>query len=176
MTTQPTKTALHITLASLRQRGACKSGYNTLAAHLGADWPDDKPINLLSCLDSNPVEDVIWALRATLENSDYAARMIAADCAESVLHIYESAYANDRRPRDAVEAARAFARGEIDDATGAAWAAGDAAGDAARAARAAAWAAEAAWAAWVAEDAAGDAWAAEKAKQAEILRKWLTEE
>lgn len=139
------KVALHITLASLRKNNACESGYNTLANALGPDCPDDKPINLLSCLDSNPVDDVIWALRATLEPCDVVARLLAADFAESVLHIYESAYANDRRPREAIEAARAFARGEIDSEALAA--AGAAAGAAAR--------------------------AAEKSKQAEIIRKYL---
>jgi hypothetical protein len=99
--------------------------------------------------------------------NDTTARLFAADCAERVLPIYEKAY-KDTRPRQAVEAARAFARGEIsrDELAAAGAAAGAAAraaaGDAARdAARAAAWAAAraAAWdAAWAAaRDAAGDA-------------------
>ena len=181
---------LTITFRKLLEHDACSNGYNRLADALGGDeaYGMDKPINLLSCLDSNPLEDVIWALRATEQDSSVPARLFAADCAESVLHIYESAYANDRRPREAIEAARAFARGEIDGATLAA--AGDAARDAARAvaadaawaaARAAAWAAAgaaaraAAWAAaWAA---AGDAaWAAgdaEKAKQVEFLRRYI---
>lgn len=175
------KVALHTTLSLLKQNDACESGYGLLVAHLGTDWPDDKPINLLTCLESNPVADVIWALRATTKNCDVVARLMAADFAESVLHIYEAAYANDRRPRDAIEAARAFALGEINDA---AWvaaraaaraAAGDAARDAARdAALAAAW--DVAWAA--AGDAAWDAawdvaWVVEKNKQAEIIHKYL---
>jgi len=61
-------------------------------------------------------------------------RFAAADIAESVLHIYESKYPNDNRPRKAIEAARG---GDKD----AAWAAGDAARAAARAAWAAAGAA-----------------------------------
>ena len=197
------RTALHVTLASLREHDACTDGLARLVAHLGEDWPDDKPINLLSCLESNTVGDVIWALRATLENSDYSSRMIASDCAESVLHFFECEYPDGQRPdgqrpRAAIEAARAFARGEIDAAACAAArdAARDAAWDAAGAARVAAWAAardaawaaawDAAWAAaWAAAGAAraaagaacAAAWdaacAAERAKQAEILRKWL---
>ena len=76
----------------------------------------------------------------------------AADCAEEVLYLFERERPGDDRPRKAIEAARAFARGEITDAARAAAgaaaraAAGDAAWDAAwDAARAAAW------------DAAGDA-------------------
>ena len=75
-------------------------------------------------------------------------RLFAADCAERVLPIFEREYPTDDRPRKAIAAARAFARGEIDaaarDAAGAAaWAAaGAAAWDAARAA---AWDAERRW-------------------------------
>jgi hypothetical protein len=37
----------------------------------------------------------------------------AAECAEHVLHIFEVARPNDNRPRQAIEAARAWVRGEI---------------------------------------------------------------
>jgi len=37
----------------------------------------------------------------------------AADCAEHVLHLFESVRPEDRRPRQAIEQARAWARGEI---------------------------------------------------------------
>ncbi len=100
--------------------------------------------------------------------NDTTARLFAADCAEHTLHIFEEVCPDDKRPAEAIEAARKFARGEITQdelaaARAAAWAAAwDAAGAAARAAardaaRAAAWAA--AWdAAWdAAGDAAGDA-------------------
>lgn len=89
-------------------------------------------------------------------NIERELRLFAADCAEHILWIYERDYPNDDRPRKAIEAARKFARGEInnaeraaarDAARAAAW---DAAWDAARdASWAAAWAAarDAAWAA-----------------------------
>ena len=102
--------------------------------------------------------------------TERTARLFAADCAERVLPIYEASYPDDTRPREAIAAARAYARGEIDAA--ARDAARDAAGDAARDAAGDA-ARDAAWAA--ARDAAGDvardaAWAA--AWDAE--RKWQT--
>jgi hypothetical protein len=130
------------------------------------------------------------------------AGLFAADCAEHVLGIFESALPGDDRPRRAVEAARAYANGEIGEeelrAAGAdAWDAAEAAGwaaasawaaatatwcaiEAARgAARAAADAAEAA--AWVAArdaaDAAIAAWAAatadERSWQAQRLAHYL---
>ena len=83
-------------------------------------------------------------------------RLIAADFAERVLPLFEAEYPDDDRPRKAIEAARAYARGEITKEQMAA--AGAAAWDAAMAAAgAAAWdaAKNAAWAA--AWDAAGTA-------------------
>ncbi len=50
----------------------------------------------------------------TLTDADH--RMLAvwaADCAEHVLHFFENAHPDDRRPRFAIEQARAWARGEI---------------------------------------------------------------
>ena len=84
------------------------------------------------------------------------ARLFGADCAEHVLHLYESQYPDDDRPRKAIVAARAFARS----GSAAAWSAADAA------ARSAAAAARSA-AAWS---------AAERAWQARRLREYLTGE
>ena len=94
------------------------------------------------------VERLVW--------NDRVARLFAADCAERVLPLFEAQCPGDDRPRLAIQAARAYANGEID---AAAWAAARAAAWAAAryaaraAARAAAW--DAAWAA--ARDAAWDA-------------------
>ena len=100
--------------------------------------------------------------------NERTARLFAADCAEKVLPIFEKQRPGDNRPRKAIEAARAFANGQISaddwDAAGAAArdaagaAARDAARDAARAAAgAAAWAAARAAARDAAEAAAWDA-------------------
>jgi hypothetical protein len=45
--------------------------------------------------------------------SEQDMRLFASDCAEHVLHVFEAYDPNDSRPRDAVAAARAYARGEI---------------------------------------------------------------
>ncbi len=42
--------------------------------------------------------------------------MWAADCAERVLHLFESVVPDDDRPRDAIARARAYGRGELDTA------------------------------------------------------------
>ena len=50
----------------------------------------------------------------TLTDADHQLLALwAASCAEHVLHLYESARPEDPRPRQAVEQARAWARGEI---------------------------------------------------------------
>jgi hypothetical protein len=174
---------LSTTFNKLKEYGACQSGYTKLAKHMGGikKYGNNTPIDLITILESNGIEDCIWSLRAAIEpERDKIARLFAADCAESVLPLFESEKPNDPRPRAAIQAARDYAVGLITDeqraaARDAAWAAAgaaawDAAGDAARAAardaaRDAAWdaagdaARAAAWAA--ARDAAGDAaWAA----------------
>jgi thymidine phosphorylase len=51
----------------------------------------------------------------TLTDSDHQLLAVwAASCAEHVLHLFESARPEDPRPREAIEHARAWARGEIE--------------------------------------------------------------
>ncbi len=50
----------------------------------------------------------------TLQDSDHHLLALwAADCAEHVLHFFEELRPNDKRPRRAIELARAWTRGEI---------------------------------------------------------------
>jgi hypothetical protein len=143
-------------------------------------------------------DDIIWAASALARTDPDVERRIRlwlADCAAHVLHIYEKDANADDRPRDAIIASRAFARGEIEAAasaaaSAAAWAAARAAAwtaaraAASAAARAAAWtsARGAAWtaawaAAWAAKrDAArAAARAAEESWQFDRLIEWLSD-
>ena len=146
-----TPVKLTTTLNRLRAAGACESRYAHLLRALGGtSFDHDAPINLLTILEHNGVDDCLWALCATAENCDQVARLMAADFAEAVLPLYELRYPNDLRPRSAIESARRFARGEITAAVlaDARAAARDAVRDVARdaagaAARAAVW--DAAW-------------------------------
>ena len=155
---------LTTTFERLKEAAACESGYRKLAKYLGGikAYGRDTPVNLLTILDSNGVDDMLWCLPHTIELSEKVSRLMAADFAEEVLPIFEAKYPKDTRPREAVRAARDHANGKIDDKDLAAArdAAGAAAGDAAWAAARAA-AGDAAWAA--ARAAARDAaWAAAK--------------
>jgi len=150
---------LTTTLNRLKQAGACANRYAFLVKALGGvEYDHDKPINLLEILETNGPADCLWALCATEENCEKVAILMAAEFAETVLHLYERQYPTDNRPRSAIEAARRYVLSEIGAAADAAWAALDAAaaalavtnaGKAAvNAAKAAAWAAsDAAWAA-----------------------------
>ena len=138
---------LTTTLDLLHKAGACTSGYKTLITALGAEYPHEKPIDLLTILDTNGLDDALWALCATAENCDMVARLMAADFAEQVLPIWQK-YSKDERPALAIQATRDFTHGRVsrEKRAAAGAAAGYAAGDAAwSAAWAAAW--DAAWAA-----------------------------
>ena len=59
-------------------------------------------------------DNVVAQYAGKLEKLDQRARALwAADCAERVLHYFESEHPRDDRPRRAIEGARAWARGEI---------------------------------------------------------------
>ena len=143
------RTELTTTFAKLKATSAYESGYKKLAQHLGGitKYGKDTPINLLTILESNGVDDMMWSLRA-VDNPDVEriARFIACDCAEASLVEYEEYTPDDNRPRVAIETARRFADGtatqeEMSAAQSAAQSAAEsAAWSAARsAARAAAW-------------------------------------
>jgi hypothetical protein len=171
---------MQTTLNKIKPYSPCKDGWDKLLNHLNKTQADYEPLELRTILESNGLNDTIWAFRA-VDGKDKEIRLFAADCAEMVLPIYEKDYPDDKRPRLAIQAARDYANGlitmqELAAARAAARAAagaaagdsaGDSAGDAWAAARAAGWAAAgaAAWAA--ARDAAGDA-ARDAAGDAEI--------
>ena len=168
---------LHITFNSIKAKEACSEGYDPLSVALGGDinYGMGTPISLLKCLESNPIEDVLWALRATLEDSKEFSLKFAVACAEHVLPVFEEKFPEDKRPRLALEAAKAGTISEeiLDaaaDAAAAYYAYADA--DAAAAAAAAYYAADADAAS--AYDAAAAAAAAERQWQKELLIKMLS--
>jgi hypothetical protein len=149
---------LTTTLNAIRAHDPCVEGWGKLLAHLGKTGPDDEPVTLATILDSNGLDDALWALRC-VTGHDRAIRLYAVWCARQVQHLM-----TDPRSLAALDVAERYADGlatdeELSAARDAARnAAGDAARDAAGAAAgAAAWNAAGA-AAWdAARDAAGDA-------------------
>ena len=183
---------MYTTLNKIRERNPCSDGWAKLLTHLGKTVADDDPLSILTILDSNGLDDALWALRA-VDGHDREIRLYAVWCARQVQHLMTG-----QRSIDALDVAERYARGEATDKQlAAAW---DAAADAAEeakasasawaATRAAAWAAavaakasaeesadeSAAWAAWeaweaaVTAEAADAAEAAKKSQEAELRR------
>ena len=170
---------LTTTLQRIKEAHACADGYRTLVKHLGGckSYGMDTEINLLTVLESNGVQDMIWCFRCTVEDSKFTASQLAIEFTAECLPIFEKRYPNDFRPRGAIDAARGYMAGAVTldelkkarSAAAAAYIAADAAADAdADAAAAAAYAAytaaaaadadaDAAAAAYIAADAAADA-------------------
>jgi hypothetical protein len=146
---------LTTTLNAIRAHDPCVEGWGKLLAHLGKTGPDDEPVTLATILDSNGLDDALWALRC-VTGHDGAIRHYAVWCARQVQHLM-----TDPRSLAALDVAERYADGlatdeELSAAWDAAWAA----------ARTAAW--TAAWAA---------AWAAARDVQAaEFRRLFCTED
>ena len=140
------------TLNAIRACAPCASGWAKLLSHLGKTRANNKPLSLITILDSNGLDDALWALRA-VDGHDREKRLYAVWCVRQVEHLL-----TDQRSRDALEVSERFARGratreELDAARAAAdaaYATADAAYVTATAAAAAA-AADAAYAAQSAE-------------------------
>ena len=93
------------TLSAIRAHGPCASGWRKLLAHLNKTEADDEPLSLLMILDSNGLDDALWALRA-VEGYDREKRLYAVWCARQVKHLLI-----DQRSLNALEVAERFARG-----------------------------------------------------------------
>ena len=146
------------TLNAIREHSPCADGWEQLLRHLGKTQADDDPLTILTVLESNGLDDALWALRA-VQGHDREIRLFAVWCARQVQHLM-----TDARSYHALDVAEQFANGLASETDlHAAWAA---ARDAARAAawaaaRAAAWAAARAAAGYAARAAArAAAWAA----------------
>jgi len=180
------------TLNYIRAADPCKDGWTRLLSHLGKTKADNEPLDLVTVLDSNGLDDALWVLSYAMPD-DRLSRHFKAWCAEQVLHLFEAEFPGDSRVLEQVAMLRndTATNEERAAARDAAWAAArDAAWAAARdaveaaardaagaAARDAAWAAArdaAEAAAWAAARAA--AWAAADAAQEKQLRAMLTQE
>ena len=127
---------LHTTLNKIRECGPCADGWAKLLGHLGKTQADDAPLPFRVIVESNGLDDALWAMRSAPEY-DQEWRLYAVWCARQVQHLM-----TDPRSIAALDVAARFANGE-------------ATHEELYAARAAAWAA--ARAAWDAAGAAGDA-------------------
>ena len=160
------------TLAAIRAASPCESGWKKLLAALGKTKADSEPLDLLTVLNSNGLDDALWVMSFAMPDARLE-RHFQAWCAEQVLHIFEAVRPDDRRVRDQIEMLRRddATKAERDAAWASAMDAWASARDAARAsARDAAWAS-----AEAAREAAWAAWASARDAQESRLRKMLNE-
>jgi len=159
---------LTTTLAAIREHEPCSSGWAKLLRTLNKTTADDDPVTFAAILDSNGLDDALWALRTVGRGHDREMRLFAVWCARQVQHLM-----TDPRSLAALDVAERHAHGTATHAELAA-ARDEARAAAGAAARTAAW--DAAWdAAWAAAGAAaGDA--ARAARAAEFRRRFCQEE
>ncbi len=101
---------LMTTYNKCKEAGACEDGLDRAEAH----FEGDEEVSLDKVLGVIGLDDTLWVLaHACGEEGQKVARAFGADCAERVLPIFEKEHPDDDRPRKAIEAARAFNRGEI---------------------------------------------------------------
>ena len=112
------------TLSRIREAQPCRKGWEKLLAHLGKTKADDEPLQLMTVLDSNGLDDALWVMSYAMPNVRLA-RHFQAWCAEQVLHIFEAERPTDTRVRakiamlrndEATAAARDAARAAARDA------------------------------------------------------------
>jgi len=116
------------TLNRIRVHDPCVEGWKKLLQHLGKTEADDEPLPFSVIVESNGMENALWACR-TVPEHDREWRLFAVWCARQVQHLI-----TDQRSHDAINVAERFALGaatenELDAACAAAR---DAAFDAAR--------------------------------------------
>ena len=126
----------YTTLNKIREHSPCREGWEKLLTSLGKTKADDEPLSFKTILDSNGLDDAIWALRSI---DAPEVRIFAVRCVRQIQHLL-----TDERSLSALDVAEAYTVGQAtEEELSAAW----------EAARDAAW--DAAWGA--AEGAAGDA-------------------
>jgi hypothetical protein len=101
------------TLQKLKDNDACKPRFDHLVESLG-EYGFSEPISISKILETNGVQDALWALRACdlTKNEECKVHLLACDFAEHVLPSFEREFPNDKRPRSAIEVKRKWAHGE----------------------------------------------------------------
>ncbi len=86
-------------------RNACEQGLENAREHLGHSFPVDKPVSLASLIEVLGVFDIVWILGNVLEEREILVEFAIWN-AESVLPVFEKKFPDDKRPREAIEAAK----------------------------------------------------------------------
>ncbi len=98
----------YTTLNKIRERRPCREGWEKLLKSLNKKRGDNEPLHLKVILDSNGVNDALWALR-TLDDPRIV-RLFTVRCVRQVQH-----FLIDERSIRALDVAERFAIGEASD-------------------------------------------------------------
>jgi len=99
------------TLKELKELKECGGlfDYDKLTSNLGTENLDTE-VTILEILNLNGIKDAVYALR-TQKYKDYC--LFNADVAESVLHLFEEKYPDEKRARKCTEGIRLYHAGKI---------------------------------------------------------------
>jgi len=106
---------LTTTFDLLKQRHISKSRFKKLTDTIGSPeiYGEHKEIDLLTILDINGFDGANWCLQATQQDISKIMQLIAADFAESVLHVFEEKYPDDKGVRNCIDGVRNYVAGKI---------------------------------------------------------------
>jgi len=93
------------TLNRIRKHDPCVEGYRKLLRHLGKTKADDEPLPFSVIVESNGMEEALWAC-CTVPEHDREWRLFAVWCARQMQHLM-----TDQRSHDAINVAERFALG-----------------------------------------------------------------
>ena len=79
------------TLNEIRSHRPCQEGWATLLKHLNKNSADDEPLNLLTVLTSNGLDDAVWCLRT--EPTPERIQQFALAVARRTQHLHPQAEA-----------------------------------------------------------------------------------
>ncbi len=94
------------TLNKIRKHGPCIYGWRKLLSGLGKTGPDDEPLDLLTILNINGLDDTLWCLHA-VDGFEKEKRLLAVEFARQVQH-----FMTDPKSVYALDVAEAFANGQ----------------------------------------------------------------
>ena len=91
----------YTTLNKIREHFPCVRGWETLLTSLGKTKADDEPLSFKAILDSNGIDDAIWALRSI---DAPEVRLFAVRCVRQIQHLL-----TDGRSLHALDVSEAYA-------------------------------------------------------------------
>ena len=97
----------YTTLNKIREHSPCREGWEKLLTSLGKTKADDEPLSFKSILDSNGLDDAIWALRSI---DAPEVRLFAVRCVRQIQHLI-----SDERSLNALDVSEMYAVGNATD-------------------------------------------------------------